>query len=262
VQIIPVIDLKGGQVVRGIAGRRAEYQPIKSRLVATCAPCDVAAAFLGLGLQTIYLADLDAIAGADPNWRVYSALLDIGARLVVDAGVASVRAAERLAEFRCCGAMLAGIVAALETVPSPESARQIAAAIGSDWLVFSLDLTGRRMMTSTAAWQRFTPLSCAAWVLDAQIRRLIVLDVAAVGVGSGPTTLDLCREIRRHDRAAEIISGGGIRGREDLGLLEEAGCDAALVASALHDGRLSVGDAFRPSQSAAPSAALRQSRGQ
>jgi phosphoribosylformimino-5-aminoimidazole carboxamide ribotide isomerase len=38
----------------------------------------------------------------------------------------------------------------------------------------------------------------------------------------------------------EIISGGGVRGPRDLQALAAAGADAALVASALHDGRLSA----------------------
>jgi phosphoribosylformimino-5-aminoimidazole carboxamide ribotide isomerase len=40
----------------------------------------------------------------------------------------------------------------------------------------------------------------------------------------------------------ELTSGGGVRGRDDLAALADAGCDAALVASALHDGQLTVSD--------------------
>ena len=31
-RVLPFLDLKGGQVVRGIAGRRSEYVPIRSPL--------------------------------------------------------------------------------------------------------------------------------------------------------------------------------------------------------------------------------------
>ena len=31
-EVIPVIDLLGGQVVRGVAGRRDEYRPIVSQI--------------------------------------------------------------------------------------------------------------------------------------------------------------------------------------------------------------------------------------
>jgi len=62
--------------------------------------------------------------------------------------------------------------------------------------------------------------------------------LADVGVNEGPRTLSFCRQIRREFSAIELIAGGGVRGIDDLVALADAGCDAALVASALHDGRL------------------------
>jgi phosphoribosylformimino-5-aminoimidazole carboxamide ribotide isomerase len=40
----------------------------------------------------------------------------------------------------------------------------------------------------------------------------------------------------------EIITGGGVATRNDLAILAQAGVDAALVASALHDGRIGRSD--------------------
>jgi hypothetical protein len=40
----------------------------------------------------------------------------------------------------------------------------------------------------------------------------------------------------------QIVAGGGVRSAADLRSLSAAGCDAALVASALHDGRLTIHD--------------------
>src|SRR5947209_19648396 len=61
-QIIPVLDLMGGRVVRGVAGRRSEYRALTSALTASSKPLDVARAFrLHFGLATLYVADLDAI---------------------------------------------------------------------------------------------------------------------------------------------------------------------------------------------------------
>jgi phosphoribosylformimino-5-aminoimidazole carboxamide ribotide isomerase len=39
-----------------------------------------------------------------------------------------------------------------------------------------------------------------------------------------------------------LLAGGGVRGYEDLARLADAGCDGALVATALHDGRLCAAD--------------------
>jgi phosphoribosylformimino-5-aminoimidazole carboxamide ribotide isomerase len=74
---------------------------------------------------------------------------------------------------------------------------------------------------------------------------MIVLDLAQVGVDAGISTLELCRHLHDTHPSVEIISGGGVRHVDDLTQLASAGCDAALVASALHDGRLTTDDIAR-----------------
>jgi phosphoribosylformimino-5-aminoimidazole carboxamide ribotide isomerase len=55
-------------------------------------------------------------------------------------------------------------------------------------------------------------------------------------VGTEP----LCRALRALDAGLEITVGGGVRSAADLEVLARAGADAALVATALHDGRLTA----------------------
>src|SRR5262245_32482532 len=63
-EIVPVIDLKGGVVVRARRGDRATYRPIETPLAATSDPLDVVAGILSLHpFRTLYVADLDAIEG-------------------------------------------------------------------------------------------------------------------------------------------------------------------------------------------------------
>jgi phosphoribosylformimino-5-aminoimidazole carboxamide ribotide isomerase len=71
---------------------------------------------------------------------------------------------------------------------------------------------------------------------------MIVLDLAQVGMGQGVGTEPLCRALRSLAPELEIIAGGGVRSLADLRSLAAAGCNAALVASALHDGRLTPQD--------------------
>ena len=70
---------------------------------------------------------------------------------------------------------------------------------------------------------------------------MIVLDLAAVGTGQGTPTLELCGALKQKYPQLEIITGGGVNSAEDLARLEWC-CDAALIASAIHDGRLTVDD--------------------
>jgi phosphoribosylformimino-5-aminoimidazole carboxamide ribotide isomerase len=66
---------------------------------------------------------------------------------------------------------------------------------------------------------------------------VIVLDLARVGTGAG-VDLALMRRVRAAAPHAALFAGGGVRGPDDLSRLADAGCDGALVATALHDGRL------------------------
>src|SRR5215469_5156842 len=63
-QIIPVLDLKNGTVVRAQLGERDRYRPIATPLAPSSDPVDVARGLLSVyPFQTLYIADLDAIEG-------------------------------------------------------------------------------------------------------------------------------------------------------------------------------------------------------
>ena len=231
-RILPVLDLMNGVVVRGVAGRRAEYRPVVSRLTASCRPLDVAGAFHAhFGLTELYLADLDAIAGAAPALSVYAGLWGAGFRLWVDAGLRTADAEPLL------HAGVEGIVAGLETLPGPETLAHLCREWG-ERIVFSLDLKEGRPLGKPDTWGGGDAWSVAAEAVAAGVRRLLVLDLARVGVNEGSGTEELCIRLARTYPGLEVAAGGGVRDRADLERLRAGGVRAVLVASALHDGRL------------------------
>ena len=237
-RIIPVIDLMGGVVVRGIGGRRDEYQPIISQIAADASPVSVAEAFIERGFQEVYVADLDAITGDEPAWDTYRQWLDRSLDLWIDAGLTSDKLAKRLAKYRSGDRKLFRIISGLESIERIEQFDDLLQAIGRERFVFSLDLRHGQPITRVNRWREKTGLEIAHEVLNFGVRSMIVLDLASVGEGQGVGTEALCKKIRAMDSEVELIAGGGVRDHRDLDSLEQAGCDAALVASALHDGRL------------------------
>ena len=237
-QIIPVIDLLGGVVVRGLAGRRHEYRPIESRLSKSAAPAAIGAALRArFGFREAYVADLDAIAGADPAWQIFEALADCGLTLRIDAGIATADRARRIAEFHA-GKLCSAVVVGLESLSSPRALEEMLATLGPDRLAFSLDLKAGTPLVAARDWQGLDAMAIADRALRLGVRRLIVLDLAQVGMSQGAGTESLCRRLRQRDAKIEIVAGGGVRGLEDLESMAAAGCNGALVASALHDERL------------------------
>lgn len=241
-RILPVLDLKQGVVVRGVAGRRSEYRPIVSSLVSGAAPRDVAAALADtFALTNFYLADLDAIAGAEPAWDVYDSLLNDGHRLWVDAGVQSRQRAEQLAQFGGGTIPLDAVVVGLESLPAADLLDECLEVCGGRRLVFSLDLKSGQPLAGTG-WNGSSALEIAAEVVRRGVQRMIVLDLAQVGMDGGVGTLDLCGELHQRHPEVKIIAGGGVRGLDDLRHVAAAGCRGVLTASALHDGRLTRAD--------------------
>jgi phosphoribosylformimino-5-aminoimidazole carboxamide ribotide isomerase len=236
-RVLPVMDLLGGQAVNAVGGNRREYQPMKSQLANSCHPLAVARALRNAArCSEIYLADLDAIAGADPKWQCFAELMADGFGLWVDAGI--VRAA-RAKELAARG--ISSVVVGLETAEGPHALKEMVEALG-DRLVFSLDLRDGQPMGNLSAWGADTALGIAQVALDQGVRRLLVLDLRRVGLGSGVGTTPLLIQLRKAWPWVELSAGGGIGSAADLNRLQEAGVAYGLVASALHDGRLTHRD--------------------
>ncbi|HMC64926.1 MAG TPA: HisA/HisF-related TIM barrel protein [Gemmataceae bacterium] len=234
-RILPVLDLKGGQVVRGVAGRRKEYRPIVSRIVSSAEPLAVARAFREqFGLRELYVADLDAIAGGPPDQATLVDLLDDGFQLWVDAGVGPSGNTLKALAVMGVGAPIAG----LESLQGAEELLFVLERLPRGSVVFSLDMTDGKPV-ARAGWTGADPWLIARQAVRLGVRRILVLDLAAVGVGQGVSTTGLCTRLREAFPYLQIVTGGGVRGPEDLRLLKGSGVNAVLVASALHDGRLS-----------------------
>ncbi len=233
-RIVGVLDVKDGVVVRGVGGRRENYRPIESPLCPSPEPLAVALALRrAFDLDELYLADLDAIAGAGPALAVYHALRRAGFHLWVDAGLRNTADGQALADEG-----VETVVAGLEKLAGPEVLGELVRSLGQR-LVFSLDLRGGVPLKS---WAAGGARGIAREAVAMGVRRLLVLDLARVGEGGGTGTEELCADLAAACPGIELAAGGGVRNRDDLLRLRRAGVAVVLAASALHDGRLTRED--------------------
>jgi phosphoribosylformimino-5-aminoimidazole carboxamide ribotide isomerase len=230
-RVIPVLDLRGGRAVQARPGPRAGYPLVRSRL----APGEGDALALArayrdaLACDECYIADLDAIAGGAPQDELLGAIARLDSRLLVDAGSTTPEGARAT-----LAAGATRVVIGLETLDSFRALAAIVLAIGAERVVFSLDL---RLGRSPAG----EPLMLVDHVVRAGVRALIVLDLARVGTAAG-IDLELVGAIGRGHPDLELLAGGGVGGVSDIGRAIDVGCDGVLVATALHDGRLTAAD--------------------
>lgn len=237
-QILPVLDLLNGVVVRGVAGRRSEYRPLVGDLSPSADPLVVAEALrTRFGLFEIYVADLDAILHGPANWDVYCQLAERGFRLLIDAGLRDLELAARLLENGATA-----VVVGLETCPAPQLLKTLCATYDPRKIIFSLDLQAGLPLGNLDHWPTRVPDEIASVAIGAGIQTLIVLDLAQVGTGNGLSTLPLCQNIARRHPQVQLITGGGVRHAADLADLRQHHLAGVLIASALHDGRLQPDD--------------------
>lgn len=238
--VIGVLDLLGGRAVHARGGARDRYAPVTAIAGTTIAAGDALALAHAYtdrcGVRELYVADLDAIGGGAPHDAILTALATLDVPVWLDAGSETLDDARRAIAL---GASRA--VVGMETLRGWDALDEICQALGAARTAFSLDLRdGHPVVAATSGIRAGqAPEVIGARAADAGVGSLILLDLARVGSGRG-VDCALVSRVRHAAPDVLLVAGGGIRGQEDIARLSDAGCDAALVATALLDGRLTA----------------------
>ena len=233
--IVPSVDVRGGRVA------------FRSGTAADTDPRALAASFVAAGADELHLVDLDsAERGEYLNFELLSAI-------ATAAGIPC-RLAGGLASLdRAAAALAAGFSGVLFS----------SAVFGDDALVSRIAaLPGRAIVEIESRDGRLAPrggdaqlvaralgrdsVAAALAAVDAGVRSLYVIDLAAEGAAGGPA-LGLLRTIRdalghRADDVA-LHTGGGVRDLADLTALARAGAASAVLGRALAAGRFTIAEA-------------------
>jgi phosphoribosylformimino-5-aminoimidazole carboxamide ribotide isomerase len=226
VEIIPVIDLLGGQVVRAERGERHSYRPIRSLLCDSSSPLGVAHALLELyPFKSIYIADLDAIQRQGSNRDVIAVLIHSfpQVKFWLDAGVTSSR---QLNDMQDMGLTC---VIGSERLESLMQFQQLQARDNN--AVLSLDFGSQGFMGPPGLLANTT-----LWPL-----RLICMALAKVGSYEG-VDMEKLSDFLKIAGQRQVYLAGGIRDAGDLHHLAAMGISGTLIASALHDGKITPGE--------------------
>lgn len=229
-RIVPVLDLKGGIVVHARRGQRADYAPLRSSLVDGCQPVAVAKALCAVcRTSSLYVADLDALGGEPVDLATLADLATV-AELWVDAGATT---SEREAGLAAAG--VARNVVGTESLGPLSERSRVPQSVPPR--VLSVDLREGKLISPRLELTGRAPAAAAPLALQLGVREVLVIDLARVGSGSGPP-LEAVAELAAALPGVEIYAGGGVRHERDLLALQAAGATGALVATALHEGRV------------------------
>lgn len=234
-RVVPVVDLRGGVAVHAVGGERSQYRPVRSILASSPDPLSLGASFRSMGLDELYIADLDMIERVGSNLGVVAEIKRrLGLRLLVDAGVNSPDEAEELIKLG-----VDEVVVGTETLNDPAELREVAMAVGGR-VAASIDLVDGSLLTRSASLRSAGVLGAARALAGLGAAELIVIELRRVGSRAGP-------DVELAKRVAEavdvpVLVGGGVRSLADLIALRRAGAAGALVATALHDGSIGAAD--------------------
>lgn len=223
-QIIPVIDLKNGIVVHAKQGMRDHYAPLKSDLCKSSDIFDVIDAFWTVyRFPTIYIADLNAITRQSDNAALLGEVLAAFPNITfwVDGG------------YPLCNDNFQQLANFFPVLGSESFQDGNISEIRKfeNGFILSLDYS---VTGELGALTLFSDLKL--WP-----EHIIIMSLPRVGSNQGPDVERLA-SYRKQYPQQKIIAAGGIRGSEDLRELERIGIQQALVATALHNGKISPDD--------------------
>ena len=228
VEIIPAVDVLGGEAVRL---RKGDFDDVTIR---AGPPVEVVRRFAAAGASLVHLVDLDGARAG----RVRPGLVS---RAAAAAGTSGLQASGGIRSLADANALLAaGASRVVVGTAAFEAAAldELVAALG-DRLVVALDVRGDSAVV--AGWRRsaaIEPEEATARFTEAGVTRLLCTAVERDGTRAGPDLALLERVRSRFD--GTLIAAGGVGSTDHLDSLAEVGVEAAIVGSALLDGRLSL----------------------
>jgi len=222
-KIIPVIDIKDGQVVQAIKGDRSNYKPIQSQLCSGSSPVDVVTVLLKVTRSKIfYIADLDSIEDSGNNFQIIFDLAQNNKEISFwfDAGFKS---PYHLEQWEKCSN--------IRPVIGSESHNEIGSLLGllkSD-RILSLDFKNEQLCGPMEILDHKKD-----WPDD-----VIIMSLNRVGSHSGPD-LKLINSVKMLEPNSRLYAAGGVGDQSDLELLSQIGTEGILIASALHTQSLAL----------------------
>ena len=232
-ELLPAVDVSGGQAVRlvqGEAGSETSYGD----------PLAAALDWARSGAEWIHLVDLDAAFGRGSNAELLAAVVDaLDVKVEMSGGIRDDASLERALATGCTRVNLG--TAALE---DPEWTARAIAQHG-EAIAVGLDVRG-----TTLAARGWTKEGGDLWEVLARLdeagcRRYVVTDVTKDGTLRGPN-LDLLREVCSRTDAPVVASGGisSLADLEDLRSLVGSGVEGAIVGKALYAGAFTLPQAL------------------
>jgi len=231
-RIIPAIDIIDGKCVRLSKG---DYNTKK---IYNENPVEIAKAFQDAGIKYLHLVDLDGAKSQHiVNYKVLENISN-ATTLKIDFG-GGLKSNEDLKIAFESGAnqITGGSIA----VKNPTLFKQWIQKYGAEKIILGADCNNRKI--ATAGWLDTSDLDVVDFIQNYEkegIQYVVCTDIAKDGMLQG-TSNELYQEII-HKTQVKLIASGGVANIQDLQLLKEIKCEAAIVGKAFYEGKIDFND--------------------
>ncbi len=230
-RIIPAIDIIDGKCVRLTKG---DYDTKK---IYNENPLEVAKEFEANGIEYLHLVDLD---GAKSRHIVNHNILESIAsktNLKVDFGGGLKSDKDLRIAFECgANQITGGSIAA----SNPEIFLKWLEQYGADKIILGADCDNRKIVTN--GWLEVSDIDVVDFIKDYEskkgIQYVICTDIAKDGMLQG-TSNELYKEIISKSEV-KLIASGGVSCMNDLEVVKEIGCEAAILGKAIYEGKITL----------------------
>ena len=227
--LLPAIDLMGGEVVRLRRGLATE------KTVYSSDPVAFAKKWEDSGADWLHLVDLDAAFSGEP--RNLDAVEKICAAVNIPCELGGgMRDAEKIQSAFDAG--ISRVILGTKACQSPEAIADLCARFGGQHLAVGIDANNG--LVAVKGWTETTSTKASALALAAQkagIGTIIYTDIATDGMLEGPNFAELENLLALLD--CNLIASGGVSCPEDLvRLAAMPRLHGAIIGKALYDGRI------------------------
>jgi phosphoribosylformimino-5-aminoimidazole carboxamide ribotide isomerase len=235
--IYPAIDLKDGQCVRLVQGKKDD------KTVYSDAPGKVARSFEEQGAQYLHVVDLDgAFEGGPRNLKAITEIAQaIKIPFQVGGGLRTRTDVERLLNI---GA--SRVIIGTRAVQNPNFMEELLKEFGSDRIVLGID--ARDGMVAIEGWEEVSSVKAIEFgkiMYQLGVKTTIFTDISRDGLLQGPNLASI--EAMARTSGLNVIASGGVSTLEDLirlNNLQPAGVVGAIVGKAIYEGRIDLAAAL------------------
>lgn len=230
-QIIPALDIISGKCVRLSKGE------FSTQKIYSDNPLDIAKSFEDAGLTRLHMVDLDgAKAGSITNLKVLESVAK-NTNLTIDFG-GGVKTLDDAKSVFDAGAAI--VTVGSMAVKDPGLIKEWIEEFGADKILVGADVLDGEIKIS--GWLEDSGVDIFIFLkrmVDIGIETVFCTDISKDGMMAGPSLI-LYKEIMRRFPTLNLIASGGVSTKEDLVLLNEAGCVGAIVGKAFYEGAISL----------------------